>query len=510
MRALISVSDKTNLLPFAKELAAMGIEIISTGGTAKLLSDNHIPVKTIDEITGFPECLDGRVKTLHPKVHGGLLAVRSSAKHMETCRQLDIEMIDIVVVNLYPFAATIAKPNVSFEEAIENIDIGGPSMLRSAAKNHASVTVIVSPERYTEVITELRKNGSVSDKTRGLLALDAFSHTAAYDAMIAQYLKSQLTPNQDMPEEINVSLSLVSNLRYGENPHQKAGFYRTKRSGSAFSDFEQCHGKELSYNNIMDMEAAWQIAREFDIPGVAIIKHTNPCGAAVGDNILEAYQKAYDADPVSAFGSIVGLNRRVDLETAEEIGKTFVEVVIAPDFDADALAHLQKKSAIRLIRFPNFSTSYEGLTYRHVSGGFLVQESNKELMNEETLTVVTKSAPTTKEMNELRFAYALVKHVKSNAIVITRDGISRGVGAGQMSRVDSAEIAIKKAGQFAIGGVLASDAFLPFGDTVALAAEAGIRAIIQPGGSKRDQESIDRCNDHGIAMVFTGLRHFKH
>jgi phosphoribosylaminoimidazolecarboxamide formyltransferase / IMP cyclohydrolase len=510
MRALISVSDKTNLIPFAKDLVAMGVEIISTGGTAKLLSENHIPVKTIDEITGFPECLDGRVKTLHPKVHGGLLAVRSSEKHMATCRELGIEMIDIVVVNLYPFEATIAKPDVAFEEAIENIDIGGPSMLRSAAKNHASVTVIVSPERYSEVSAELRKDGVVSAKTRGLLALDAFSHTAAYDGMIAQFLKSRLTENEAMPEEINVSLSLVSNLRYGENPHQKAGFYRTRNNSSAFSDFEQCHGKELSYNNIMDMEAAWQISQEFDIPGVAIIKHTNPCGAAVADTILEAYQKAYEADPVSAFGSIVGLNRCVDLETAEEIGKTFVEVVIAPDFDDDALAHLQKKSAIRLIRFPKFSTRYKGLSYRHVAGGFLVQDSNSLLIDVENLSVVTNAVPSPKEMNELRFAYALVKHVKSNAIVITRDGISRGVGAGQMSRIDSAEIAIKKAGEFSTDGVLASDAFLPFGDTVALAAAAGIRAIIQPGGSKRDQESIDRCNEHGIAMVFTGVRHFKH
>ena len=508
MRALISVSDKTNLIPFAKDLVSMGIEIISTGGTAKLLAEHQIPVKTIDEITGFPECLDGRVKTLHPKVHGGLLAVRSSTQHMDTCRTLGIEMIDIVVVNLYPFEATIAKPNVAFEEAIENIDIGGPSMLRSAAKNHASVTVIVSPERYTDIIAELRTHGVVSEHTRSMLALDAFSHTAAYDTMIAQFLKSRLTPNDAMPTEINLSLSLVSPLRYGENPHQKAGFYRSKRKGPSFSDFEQCHGKELSYNNIMDMEAAWQITQEFDSPGVAIIKHTNPCGAAVGDTLLEAYQKAYHADPVSAFGSIVGLNRLVDLKTAEEIGKTFVEVVIAPDFDDDALSHLQKKSAIRLIRLPHFTARYDDLSYRHVSGGFLVQDSNTVLINE--MLVVTQTIPSPKDMNALRFAYALVKHVKSNAIVITRDGIGRGVGAGQMSRIDAAEIAIKKAGEFAKGGVLASDAFLPFGDTVALAAAAGIHAIIQPGGSKRDQESIDLCNTHGIAMVFTGMRHFKH
>lgn len=511
MRALISVSDKTGLLPFAKVLVELGISIISTGGTAKLLAENHIPVTPIDDITGFPECLDGRVKTLHPKVHGGLLAVRDNPNHMDTCQKLGIDMIDIVVVNLYPFEATIAKPDVSFEEAIENIDIGGPSMLRSAAKNHASVTVIVSPERYTEVANELHHYGSVSDKTRARLAMEAFSHTAKYDAMIATFLSSRLeTETSAMPETMTVQLSRVAPLRYGENPHQKAAFYRVKQAELGFANFEQCHGKELSYNNIMDMEAAWQIAREFDIPGVAIIKHTNPCGAAVGTTLVEAYQKAYEADPVSAFGSIVGLNRKVDLATAEEIGKTFVEVVIAPDFETEALHHLQKKSALRLIRLPHFQDTYNGFSYRHVAGGFLVQDSNTLLFAEDTLQCVTQKTPTAKDLNELRFAYALVKHVKSNAIVITRDGISRGVGAGQMSRVDSAEIAIKKSGSFAKGGVLASDAFLPFGDTVALAAEAGIRAIIQPGGSKRDQESIDLCNTHGIAMLFTGYRHFKH
>lgn len=514
MRVLISVSDKTGIVAFSQGLVALGFELISTGGTLQVLEKNGVPVRSIDSVTGFPEMLDGRVKTLHPKIHGGLLAVRDDAAHMATCQAHDIGMIDLVVVNLYPFEATIAKPGVSTEEAIENIDIGGPSMLRSASKNFRSVGVVVDPTKYEDVLDELKANrGQLSYETKAALAQEAFAHTARYDALIAGYFSDFVVKKSGeevgLPATLSPVLRKISDLRYGENPHQKAAFYRVE-GASGLPDMKQLHGKEISYNNVMDLEAAWRISRGFDRAGAVVIKHTNPCGAAVGASISEAYQKAYDADPVSAFGSIIGLNRKVDLATAEAISKTFVEAVIAPGFEPAALEMLSAKPSIRLMLLDNFQTFGSGLMYRDVSGGFLVQAGDDVSLSSADVTVVSKVQPTDLEMAELLFAFALVRHVKSNAIVVCRDGRTLGVGAGQMSRIDSVEIALKKSGSLAAGAVMASDAFFPFKDSVELAAAAGVKAIIQPGGSMRDQESIDACDAHGLVMVFTGTRHFLH
>lgn len=510
MRALISVSDKTGIVSFARRLSALGVSLISTGGTYKVLKENGIDVTAIDEVTQFPEMLDGRVKTLHPKIHGGLLAVRSNPEHMATCTQHGIEMIDFVIVNLYPFKATIQKPNVSLEEAIENIDIGGPSMIRSAAKNFHSVAVIVNPERYDAVIEELEANhGKVSQETRNKLCAEAFMHTAQYDAVIASYLSNVLEGHQGMPDLLSPALEKVSELRYGENPHQKAAFYRIPTL-NGLPEMVQVHGKELSYNNWIDIEAAWQIAQDFELPGAAIIKHTNPCGAAVGDNLAEAYALAYAADPTSAFGSIIGLNRNVDAATAKQISETFVEVVVAPDFDKEALEILTQKTAIRLLKYAHFDHPEPSPRYRYVAGGFLVQEPDLYRVTKDSLTVATKAKPTQEQINDAIFGMTLVKHVKSNAIVIVKEGQSIGIGAGQMSRIESVEIAIRKGGDKIRGAVLASDAFFPFKDSVEMAYKAGISAIIQPGGSKRDQESIEFCDQVGMPMLFTGVRHFKH
>lgn len=515
MRALISVSDKTGIVRFAKELEALGYEIISTGGTYKVLKENRVNVISIDEVTEFPEMLDGRVKTLHPKIHGGLLSVRANKEHMKTCKEHNIELIDIVVVNLYPFEKTISNPNVTVEEAIENIDIGGPSMLRSAAKNYQSVGVIVDPSRYDSIIEELKENkGTLSLKTKEALAYEVFSHTSRYDTIIASYMKSNVVKVEQadtLPDVLVPQLVKQCDLRYGENPHQKAAFYKlANRMQPGLIGLKQLHGKELSYNNIVDLEAAALIVKEFDLPGASIIKHTNPCGAAVAGTIAEAYKNAYECDPVSAFGSIVGLNRPVDAETAEEISKTFVEAVIAPKFDKEAVDILSTKPSIRLIELENMQELEKGYYYKYVDGGFLVQEPDSKKTTEQDLDVVTKTRPSKKDIHELVFAFQLVKYVKSNAILVVKDGKAVGVGAGQMSRVEAVEIALKKAGELGKGAVLASDAFFPFKDSVELAQKAGIKAIIQPGGSKRDQESIDACDQHGISMVFTGVRHFRH
>lgn len=510
-RALISVSDKTNLIPFAKGLVACGYELISTGGTFKILEKENLPVIKIDEVTQFPEMLDGRVKTLHPNIHGGLLALRDNAEHMSTCKVHNIDLIDLVVVNLYPFESTISKPNVTVEEAIENIDIGGPSMIRSASKNFRSVGVIVNPNNYDAVLAELKKNdGNLSYETKARLAFEAFTHTSQYDAVISNYFQAHIIKSDDFfPQKLSPVLEKVTELRYGENPHQKAAFYK-QNNVVGLPTLQQLHGKELSYNNIADIESAVQIVSDFTEPAAAIIKHSNPCGAAIGRSISEAYKKAYDADPVSAFGSIIGLNRAVDKQTAKEIAKTFVEVVVSPDFEKDAFEILSQKPSIRLIKLDTLKHDDEKLIYKHVDGGFLVQTIDNKKTNANDWKVVSKAVPSDQLMSDLAFAFRMVKHVKSNAILIAKDGVAIGVGAGQMSRIEAVEIAVKKAGDSTKGAVLASDAFFPFKDSVEIAAKHQISAIIQPGGSKRDDESIEACNEHNISMLFTGIRHFKH
>ncbi len=510
MRALISVSDKHNIVEFGQALNEHGYEIISTGGTYTTLKEAGLNVIQIDQVTEFPEMMNGRVKTLHPKIHGGLLALRDNNEHQAACRDHNIQAIDMVVVNLYPFEATIQKDDCTLENAIENIDIGGPSMIRSGAKNHRSVTVVVNPEHYSSIIEELKQNnGHVSLETRQQLAVEAYDHTASYDRMISDYLAKQYK-SPIATKDIHLSASNGKSLRYGENPHQSADFY-TFKNAKGLASIEQLHGKELSYNNIVDLEAAWLIAREFDSTeaAVTIIKHTNPCGTAVASTLKQAYQTALAADPVSAFGSIIGMNQTVDKDTATELSSLFVEAIIAPDFSQEALDILTQKPSLRLIRHPEFYAELED-TYKHVQGGLLRQDANTILVDQDTLKTITDKAPSEQEHKDLIMAFKICKHVKSNAIVIAKNGQSIGVGAGQMSRIEAVEIALKKAGDAAKGAVLASDAFFPFRDCVDMASSAGISAIIQPGGSKRDDESIDACNEHGLSMVLSGIRHFKH
>lgn len=507
-RALISVSDKSGIVEFAKALTALDFEIVSTGGTAKALKDADVPVLGISEVTGFPEILEGRVKTLHPGVHGGILA-KGTPEHMAVLAAQNIAPIDLVVVNLYPFQATVAKIDVTLEDAIENIDIGGPTMVRSAAKNHGRVAVVVNPKHYDGVIAELKEHGEVSLRTRQLLALEAFQHTAQYDAAISKYL-TKVFDAELFADEIAFGGQKVQNLRYGENPHQQAAFYRTGvPSSGTVANGRQLNGKELSYNNIVDVDAAWQIVNEFDKPAAVVIKHTNPCGTAIGNTLSEAYKRAYAADSLSAFGGIVGLNREVDKETAEQIVTTFLEAVVAPAFCTEALEILKTKKNLRLLELGP-KTQTDDIWIEKVSGGFLVQQLDTHQMKAEDLKVVTKKAPTEAEIKELLFAWNIVKHVKSNAIVVTKEGQSLGVGAGQMNRVGSADIAFKQGGEKCKGAVLASDAFFPFRDSIDAAHAAGITAVIQPGGSVRDEEVIAACDELGIAMVFTGVRHFKH
>lgn len=516
-RALISVTDKKGIVDFAKELAAFGVEIISTGGTATQLRNGSIKVKDVSEYTGFPEMMDGRLKTLHPKIHGGLLALRSDEAHMKAAEEHHIEMIDMVIINLYRFEDTVAKKTCTLEEAVENIDIGGPTMLRAAAKNHPFVTVVTDPEDYPKIIKEMKETkGKISEATNFALATKTFQLTARYDAAISNYLGRVSFPageKNTFPDTFTVQFTKVQELRYGENPHQKAAFYSERNpSISAIPNARQIQGKELSYNNIMDSDAAWQMVSDFEKPAVIIIKHANPCGAATSDGeIALAYRKALETDPVSAFGGIVALNRRVDKKTAEEIAKTFLEVIIAPGFDEEAVALLSSKKNLRILEIPSTAVMrFAGYDFRRVAGGLLLQDKDSEDFDIRKAHIVTKRQPSGDEYQALDFAWRVVKHVKSNAIVYATKDQLVGVGAGQMSRVDSVKIAKMKANLPTQGCVLASDAFFPFRDGVDIAYQAGITAIIQPGGSIKDQEVIKTADEYNMAMIFTGVRHFKH
>jgi phosphoribosylaminoimidazolecarboxamide formyltransferase/IMP cyclohydrolase len=513
-RAILSVTDKTGLVDFARQLSGLGIELISTGGTAKLLRDSGIAVKDISELTGFPEILDGRVKTLHPKVHGGILHRRDDRAHAAAVAEHGIQPIDMVVVNLYAFEKTAAKPGVAFEELIENIDIGGPSMIRSAAKNFHDVAVVTSPADYQAIAEELaRSGGALSLETKWRLAQKAFATTAAYDSAIASTLERiadvhnvQLAAPESFPQTLRLSFQKILDLRYGENPHQKAAMY-SDGSGVGVANARQLQGKELSYNNIVDLQAAWDLAQEFDEPVCAIIKHTNPAGAATGKTLAEAYQRALECDPVSAFGGVIGVNRPIDGEAAEEMHKLFLEVIAAPAFDDAAKARFATKKNLRLVEV---KAAPQKWILKNVSGGILLQDSDSRPFQEIELKVVTQRAPTPEEIRALLFAWKVCKHVKSNAIVYARDGQTVGVGAGQMSRVDAAKIGAMKAQLPLKGTVAASDAFFPFPDGVEEIAKAGATAIIQPGGSQRDSEVIAAADRLGLAMLFTGVRHFRH
>lgn len=520
-RALISVSDKSGLEDLVKTLNKFGVEILSTGGTSKAIASLGVPVKDVSSHTGFPEMLDGRVKTLHPKIHGGLLALRGNKEHMETVAKHGIGLIDMVVVNLYPFEKTVAKPGVKLEEAIENIDIGGPSMLRSAAKNHQSVCVVCDPGDYKRVIAEMEKNsGSVSEALLKELGIKVFERTSTYDAAIYNYLKASgverpASSAEEFPTVLSLKFKKLQDLRYGENPHQKAAFYRDEGADEpSVSNAVQLHGKELSFNNIIDLNAALEIVKEFDEPAATIIKHTNPCGTAVAKTVKQAYIEALDCDRLSAFGSIVGFNRIVDAELADTILKEadFVECIIAPSYDAKALEALRAKKNLRLLEVKNFGARATKIDsdMKKVVGGLLVQDRDIARLKESDLKVVTKVKPTRDDIASMLFGWVVAKHVKSNAIVLCQGTKTVGVGAGQMSRVVSVMIAADKAGDRAKGSVLASDAFFPKEDGVEQAAAAGARAIIQPGGSIRDAEVIKKADELGIAMVFTGMRHFKH
>jgi phosphoribosylaminoimidazolecarboxamide formyltransferase/IMP cyclohydrolase len=518
-RAILSVTDKTGLVVFARKLSALGIELVSTGGTAKLLRESGVAVKDISELTGFPEMLDGRVKTLHPKVHGGILHRRDNPKHIAAVAEHGIAPIDMVVVNLYAFEKTAAKPGVAFEELIENIDIGGPSMIRSAAKNFHDVAIVTAPADYDAIAAELeRQAGRLSLTTKWRLAQKAFATTAAYDSAIASTLE-RISPNSlqpdsfqpqpgasSFPNTLRFTFQKTLDLRYGENPHQKAAMY-SDGSGAGVANARQLQGKELSYNNIVDLQAAWDLAQEFDEPVVAIIKHTNPCGTATGKTLAEAYKRALECDPVSAFGGVIGVNRPIDAEAAEEMHKLFLEVIAAPAFDEAAKAKFASKKNLRLVEVTAVDQKW---VLKNVSGGLLVQDSDIRPLADTDLKVVTQRPPTPEETRALLFAWKVCKHVKSNAIVYARDGQTVGVGAGQMSRVDAAKIGAMKAQLPLHGTVAASDAFFPFPDGVEEIARAGATAIIQPGGSQRDPEVIAAADRLGLAMLFTGVRHFRH
>ena len=515
-RAILSVSDKTGVVELARRLADKGVALLSTGGTMKAIAQAGIPVTGVSDVTGFPECLDGRVKTLHPMIHAGLLAVRGNAEHMKQLEELGVEPIDMVVINLYPFRQTIEKPGVTFEDAIENIDIGGPTMLRAAAKNAQDVVVVIDPADYSLVMDEFEATGDVSLKTKRYLQYKVFEHTAQYDCMIQQYLRGQLEDKErfEFPQNLTVTFEKVQEMRYGENPHQKAAFYRDLDDiAGTLPAAKQLHGKELSYNNINDTNGALELLREFDTTAVVAVKHGNPCGVGVADEVSEAYRLAYEADPVSVFGGIVVTNAPVDAATAEQMSKIFLEIIVAPKFTDEALAILTKKKNLRLLELDTTIRAYPKAerVMRKVAGGLLVQEIDDKLLPEDgELRVVTEKAPTAEQMKDLLLAWKIVKHAKSNGIAIARDNQSLGIGPGQVNRIWSTQMAIERSGERVRGAALASDAFFPFDDCVKACAEAGIACIIQPGGSVRDQDSIDACNKYGIAMVFTGMRHFKH
>lgn len=498
-RALISVFDKDGVLEFAKFLVSKDVEIVSTGGTYKYLKENGVNVIEINEVTNFPEMLDGRVKTLHPLVHAGILAIRDNKEHMNTLKERDIHTIDYVVVNLYPFFEKV-KEDLTFEEKVEFIDIGGPTMLRAAAKNFQDVVVISNKDDYKVVMEEIETNGEASLKTKKKLAGKVFNLMSAYDAAIANFM---LQGEEEYPEYLSVSYKKMQSLRYGENSHQSAAVYSSTMLEGAMNTFETLNGKELSYNNFKDVDIAWKCANEFDEPACCALKHNTPCGVATGESGYEAYMKAYEVDPTSIFGGIIGFNRKVDKATAEEMVKIFLEVIAAPDYDDDALEVLKTKKNLRVLKFHNTPKADKYMVT--VDGAMLVQEEDKKLIDE--IKIVTEKAPTDEEMKDLLFGMKVVKYVKSNAIVTVNNGVAVGIGGGQVNRVWPTEDALKR-GKGAT--ILASDAFFPFGDVAELAAKAGIKAIIQPGGSIRDKESIDVCNKYGISMVFTGLRHFKH
>jgi len=509
MRALISVSDKTGVVVFAQQLRSLGWEIIATGGTMKLLRDSGVEVINISDVTGFPEICDGRVKTLHPKVHGGLLARRDDESHLQALKDNGIEFIDMVCVNLYPFRQTIAKPDVTMEDAIENIDIGGPSMLRSAAKNYKDVTVVCDPADYATIIEEIKEGGNTTVGTRLQLSAKAYTHTAEYDSMIATYMRKAAGLN----EKLFLEFDLVQGLRYGENPHQQAKFYGAAEFGSySLANAKQLNGKELSYNNIQDANAALCIVREFDEPFCVGLKHMNPCGAAIGTDVVDAWTKAYEADKVSIFGGIVAVNREVTREAAELMKPIFLEIIMAPSFSEGALEVLCTKKNLRLLQVDMTKDERVVNQYVSVNGGLLVQDLDKTTAEVTAEMCVTETKPTAEQVVDLNFGWRIVKHVKSNAIVVVKDGKTLGVGAGQMNRVGSAEIALKQAAAagYTEGLVLASDGFFPFDDTVTLASQYGVTAIVQPGGSVRDEDSIKKANEYGITMLCTGMRHFKH
>ena len=514
MRAIISVSNKTGVSDFSQGLSQLGFEIFSTGGTKKALAEAGVPVKSVSEITGFPEILDGRVKTLHPLVYGGILARRDLPDHMTQLAENNIETIDLVAVNLYPFVQTVAREDVTFDEAIENIDIGGPSLIRAAAKNFPSVIVLVDPADYQPVLEKLEQGG-VELAERQRLAQKAFQHVATYDTAISQYLRQD---TEGFPEEMTIALKKRYSLRYGENPHQQAAFYTEQMVGASretgVARARQLWGKELSYNNILDADAAWGVVTDFSAPTVAIIKHTNPCGLASHDDIAQAYRQALTGDPLAAYGGIVASNSAIDLAAAKEIGKTFYEIVIAPEYEAEALETLKLKKDLRILVAelpPGYGVTQAGyLDFRKVKGGFLVQMPDSLPEDSVSLHTVTRREPTPAEKKDLLFAWRAVKHVKSNAIVIAKNTTLLGMGAGQPSRVVSVELALERAGEKARGSVLASDAMFPFADSVEMAARGGVTAIIQPGGSIRDEEAIKVANEYNMAMVLTGVRHFKH
>jgi phosphoribosylaminoimidazolecarboxamide formyltransferase/IMP cyclohydrolase len=517
MRAILSVSDKTGLVEFTRGLVELGTEVYSTGRTHSALASAGIPVRSLSDLTGFPEILDGRVKTLHPGVHGGILARRDRPQHLEELARHGLQTIDLVACNLYPFVETVSRAGASLEEALENIDIGGPTLLRAAAKNFPHVLVVVDPEDYGPLVDALRA-GAVAFEERRRLAQKAFQHVALYDTAIAGYLRaleeSEEGPEnaRKLPQAITIGLRKRLDLRYGENPHQHAALYLDQslpggRDGIATA--KQLHGKEISYNNIVDADAAWQAVSDFEECTVAVVKHTNPCGLASHPDQAEAYRRALAGDPVSAYGGIVAVNRPLSAEMAREMGSTFYEVVVAPGYEEEALALLRKKRNLRVLQ-PAGGTSAAGIQYRQVSGGALLQEEDRTPDSELSLRTVTKREPTAKELRDLRFAWRAVKHVKSNAIALAKEQALVGMGAGQPNRVTSVHLALRLAGERSRGSVLASDAFFPFPDSVELAAQGGVTAIIQPGGSIRDEEVIKAADDHGIAMVFTGTRHFRH
>ena len=508
--ALLSVSDKTGLVEFAQGLVEQGFTLVSTGGTQRILTEAGLPVQSVSELTGFPEILDGRVKTLHPKIHGGLLARRELEEHHRQMEEHGILPFEMVAVNLYPFAATVAKAGVTLEEAIENIDIGGPTMVRAAAKNHRHVTVVVNPARYPEILRELAENGALSAETRFTLAVEAFNHTAHYDALIARWLAAQTEKAPQFPETLVLPYEKAAELRYGENPQQQAAFYREPQGvPGTVASAKQLHGKALSFNNLNDLNAAWELVLEFDEPAAVAVKHTNPCGVAVGDDLYTAFTRAFESDPVSIFGGIVAVNRPLDARTAEKLNEIFLEVVVAPAYSAEALAILTRKKNLRLLEIPLPETR-ETIDLKKVSGGLLLQTLDTSNINSEGWQTVTTNEPTSEQLADMVFGMKVVKHVKSNAIVLVKNGQTLGIGAGQMNRVGAAQIALRQAGEKASGSVLASDAFFPFRDTVDTAAAAGVAAIVQPGGSVKDEDSIAACNEQGVAMVFTGTRYFKH